>query len=184
MARVRCIGGPLVASIFLLLTSSERYPLLAADRFRRADSNADGRLDITDAIHSLDHLFRGSPAELCCQDAADVNDDGDVDVSDPVLTLLYLFRGAVAPPPPCGNSSSDCGEDPSADTLGRERYSPCPPLPPATPMLGAPRSPIRDPSVELRGTAGPGFVSAGESFASAAGRRLAVTGDVRHGSSR
>src|SRR5262245_36391933 len=51
-------------------------PLAAAERFRRADSNADGVLDITDAIHSLGYLFRGSPVQLICEDAADANDDG------------------------------------------------------------------------------------------------------------
>ena len=120
-------------------------PLAAAERFRRASSNADGVLDIADAIHSLGYFFRGSPDRVPREDAADANDDGGADLSDPVSTLLYLFRGAAVPPSPFVSTQADCGEDPSADVLGCESYTPCPPLPPAAPTLLAPGSRSRSP---------------------------------------
>src|SRR5262245_56552351 len=77
-------------------------PLAAGQRFRRGDSNADGKVDVTDAIHLLGFLFLGAPSQLPCPDSADSNDDGKLDISDPVRALGFLFQGAAAPPPPFG----------------------------------------------------------------------------------
>jgi hypothetical protein len=87
---------------------------LASDEaFRRGDSNADGKLDIADAIATLGYLFLGG-AELPCLDAADADDSGSLDISDAVRSLNYLFLGAEAPPAPGPDA---CGEDPTEDEL-------------------------------------------------------------------
>jgi len=74
-------------------------------RFIRGDTDADGEVNLTDAVTVLNALFRGSPAEPPCIDAADANADQDINISDAVYTLQYLFAGAKAPPEPfpgCG----------------------------------------------------------------------------------
>ena len=80
--------------------------------FIRGDSNGDLRIDISDAVTTLGHLFLGTE-DLYCPDAADANDDGTIDISDPVATLEFLFSGAGELPPPNGIP----GNDPTADSL-------------------------------------------------------------------
>ncbi len=89
-------------------------------RFRRGDTNASGRMDISDAILSLSHLFGGS-ADVECLDALDANDDGAVNISDPSYMLNYLFSSGRAPAAP----GAVCGVDPTADGLGCEKSSSC-----------------------------------------------------------
>ncbi len=91
----------------------------AADDFRRGDANADGAVDLSDAVRVLLHLFGGR--SLSCADAADANDSGVVDVADAIFTLSYLFAGGSAPASPW----SSCGPDPTADPLGCESFPPC-----------------------------------------------------------
>lgn len=94
--------------------------LLGGDaRFRRGDSNGDGKIDIADGVRILNALFLGTAA-LDCKDAADTNDSGDVDLSDGVAVFNFLFLGGAKPPSPGPN---DCGGDPTADTLICESYS-------------------------------------------------------------
>jgi hypothetical protein len=88
--------------------------------FRRADSNADGSVDISDAVTNLLYLFAGRE-EPSCLDGADANDDGEVDITDPIFLLGGLFTGGEAVPPPAGH----CGADPTADELTCEAYPPC-----------------------------------------------------------
>jgi hypothetical protein len=88
--------------------------------FRRADSNADGVVDISDGIETLSVLFLGKDKKDC-DDAFDSNDDGAVDLSDAVFTLNYLFLGGAALPQP----SPDCGEDATLDALGCNVYALC-----------------------------------------------------------
>jgi len=89
-------------------------------RFVRADSNADGELDISDAVHALNYLFVGGPAPSC-EASADSNGDQGVDISDPVYLLGYLFLGGSAPKSPF----PDCEIDPELDGLGCESFSAC-----------------------------------------------------------
>src|SRR4029453_2432409 len=89
--------------------------------FRRADSNADGRQDISHAIFTLGYLFLGEGRVLACERAADSNDDGLVNISDPIHTLAYLFGGGGPPPAPF----PDCGEDATPDALGCDAYPAC-----------------------------------------------------------
>ena len=76
------------------------------------DASQDSKLDLTDAVSVLNHLFLGVAEPLPCEggtfeDAGnrallDVNGDGKVDLSDPVHTLNYLFAGGS---PPSGGTS-------------------------------------------------------------------------------
>jgi len=88
--------------------------------FRRAEANADGRLDISDAIFILRYLFGAGSAPSCLK-AADVNDDGSVGIADPIALLSYLFAGGSPPSAPFPG----CGPDPTPDDLTCEEYPPC-----------------------------------------------------------
>jgi mannan endo-1,4-beta-mannosidase len=85
--------------------------LEAVERFRRADANCDGTVDVSDPVATLFRLFAGS-ASVCCLDAADSNDSGSVDLSDAIYTLRFTFSGGAAPPAPF----PDCGPDPTGDS--------------------------------------------------------------------
>jgi hypothetical protein len=62
------------------------------------DANADGRVDISDPVAILGHLFLGT--RLACPGAGEVNGDGKLDISDPVYLLGYLFLGEKPPADP------------------------------------------------------------------------------------
>lgn len=82
--------------------------------FRRGDANADGKLDLADAVSILGHLFLSGP-ESDCPDALDADDDGKLDLTDAVRILRHLFLGAAELPEPFGR----CGLDPTPeDGLG------------------------------------------------------------------
>ena len=91
-----------------------------AARFRRGDANADGVVDLADAIFTLNHLFRSGEAPVCT-DAADADDTVGLDLSDPIFLLDHLFRSGPGFQAP---GSSDCGDDPTPDALGDCRYPP------------------------------------------------------------
>jgi len=79
-----------------------------AVRYIRGDAVDDGKIDITDPIAVLEHLFRGTGGRgPRCRDAWDSNGDGWIDISDAVYLLLFLFMGGNAPPAPfpgCGST--------------------------------------------------------------------------------
>jgi hypothetical protein len=87
--------------------------------FLRGDANADGAVDISDAIAILGFLFLGTPNSLPCKVAADTNDSEGVDLSDSVFLLNYLFLGTAALVQPF----PDCGIDPTPDALGCDSYT-------------------------------------------------------------
>lgn len=89
--------------------------------FRRGDPNDDGWLDVSDAVTLLFHEFAGPSARLDCQKAGDINDDGALDISDPISLLRHLFLGEDPPAAP----AAVCATDPTADSLGCERYLAC-----------------------------------------------------------
>lgn len=89
----------------------------AAVAFERGDCRNDGRLNISDPIFLLEHLFQGG-GEPTCLSACDGNDDGSVDLSDAVSVLQYLFLGGSPVPPPSGA----CGPDPTPDGLSCEGF--------------------------------------------------------------
>jgi hypothetical protein len=84
-----------------------------SSRFIRGDSNGDARVDLSDAIGTLEEIFSGGPA-TACKDAADANDSGEFDISDPIYLLRHLFLGGPAPPAPF----PACGEDPGDEGDG------------------------------------------------------------------
>jgi hypothetical protein len=151
-----------VASIVLAgLTTA---PVSAAV-FQRGDANADGTVNISDAITVLGFLFLGSPAALHCEDAADVDDSGALNITDPVYLLGFLFLGGPAPPAPFGR----CGPDPTADVLGCAAFPPCPQKPQAL----AP--PVLDPPPAAAVSTGTIVLSG----SAAAGATVEVTGGAR-----
>lgn len=70
---------------------------------RPGDCNSDGRLDVSDPICLLGHLFFGKPASLPCADGGledsanisllDANGDEKIDLSDAIHDLKFLFIG-------------------------------------------------------------------------------------------
>jgi len=88
--------------------------------FERGDANADGVVDIADAVKVLNYLFGGGAA-FDCFDAADGNDDGKIDLADAVSVLAFLFAGAGPLPAPAGA----CGPDPTDDPLDCMTFPPC-----------------------------------------------------------
>ena len=88
--------------------------------FIRGDTSADGQVDISDAIHILNGLFR-SDTNFACRDAADVTDDQQLDLSDAISLLNFLFLNGPEPAAPL----RECGADPTPDSLGCRRFPGC-----------------------------------------------------------
>lgn len=88
--------------------------------FSRGDANADGNLNIADAVFVLGYLF-GSAERPSCVDAADANDDGETNIADAITMLGHLFGGAGPLPDPFGA----CGTDPTGDALVCAAFPPC-----------------------------------------------------------
>ncbi|MGH9363382.1 MAG: hypothetical protein ACRD2T_15850, partial [Thermoanaerobaculia bacterium] len=85
--------------------------------FLRGDSSWDFKLDLSDAVLTLNYLFLGAGPPRCL-DAADANDDGTLDISDPVGTLLFLYHTGSALPPPTGAPGRDPTPDDPLDCSG------------------------------------------------------------------
>jgi hypothetical protein len=94
-----------------------RVHVLGDPAFLRGDANLDGKLDLSDAVHTLSALFLGA-GPLACEDAADANDDGQLDISDPITILSFLFAGVDAAP----LASRIAAADATPDALTCERY--------------------------------------------------------------
>src|SRR5262245_21701457 len=65
---------------------------------KNGDVNADGFIDISDAVYLLSYKFQGGPEPkplVCEPDVAfhngDVNGSGEIDISDPIYLLTWLF---------------------------------------------------------------------------------------------
>jgi regulation of enolase protein 1 (concanavalin A-like superfamily) len=123
-AATRDFGEPRFEPLAARITGLSLGPLeppVIEPQYRRGDANADGKDDVSDAIHVLGFLFLGDPEDLSCAKSADSNDDGVVNIADPISFLGHLFLGTPAvPPEPYGT----CGQDPTADELVCETY-PC-----------------------------------------------------------
>ncbi len=94
--------------------------LVPPEVFRRGDANADGAIDIADAIFTLSYLF-AQAAPPACLDAADANDSGTLDIADAITTLSHLFAHGGDLPAPFGA----CGTDPTADEQDCGSFAPC-----------------------------------------------------------
>lgn len=110
--------GPLDSS-----DTAETSITITGVRFARGDADADGSINLTDAIVVLGFLFLGTRMPEC-MDAADADDDaGDnLALTDAIVILSWLFQGGPAPPEPTPSSGTyvaeDCGPDPTPDGLG------------------------------------------------------------------
>ncbi|MDO8508555.1 MAG: PKD domain-containing protein [Nanoarchaeota archaeon] len=109
-------------SVPLLVASDslEEVCIVSDMRFKRGDSDNSDKYDLTDAVRILGFLFLGSP-DPTCMDAADADDNGKVEITDGITLLGFLFLGTKPMPPPFTN----CGLDPTEDTLLECKDSPC-----------------------------------------------------------
>ncbi len=89
-------------------------------KFRRADADSSGSVDLTDAIFVLNFLFLAGVTPPC-MDAADSDDSGLLDLTDGIYSLNFQFLAGPRPPAP---GPEACDEDPTADDL--ECGSACP----------------------------------------------------------
>jgi hypothetical protein len=96
-------------------------PTCLGTRLIRGDSDANGAVNITDAVRILNVLFLGIGV-ITCDDAADADDNGAVNITDAVRILNVLFLGLGIIPPP-----NECGVDPTEDALtpGCASHPPC-----------------------------------------------------------
>ncbi|TFH65295.1 MAG: hypothetical protein E4G91_03005 [Candidatus Zixiibacteriota bacterium] len=69
---------------------------IAADTFLCGDPNADGSVDISDAVYLISYIFSGGAAPQPIL-AGDANHDGSVDISDAVYLIAYIFSGGPHP---------------------------------------------------------------------------------------
>jgi hypothetical protein len=90
-------------------------------RFVRGNSNADLKVDLSDAVVVLGHLFLGAPPSLSCQAAADFDDSGAIEITDAITLLQFLFLGGTSPEPPY----PFCGPDPTPGGLSCASFPPC-----------------------------------------------------------
>jgi hypothetical protein len=90
---------------------------LGMTRVVEGDANADGVVDVSDAVHTLGYLFSAQEETPACLRASDANDDGAIDISDAVYMLSFLFLGGSAPRHTLPEPSDD---DPFADRLSCE----------------------------------------------------------------
>lgn len=95
---------------------------IVATEFVRGDSNADGEINVADAVVTSLHLFSGREAPPCL-DAADADDNGELGITDPIALLGSLFLGGGDLPAPYPR----CGEDGTNDEFIC-RMSSCPRL--------------------------------------------------------
>jgi len=88
--------------------------------FIRGDANADGQINIADAVYILSYLFAGG-TEPSCFDAADTNDDGSLNLADAISLLGHLFGNTGPLPSPFPT----CGADPTEDEIPCDSFPPC-----------------------------------------------------------
>ena len=103
-----------VGEVFFSTADILVQPVVKPGFFIRADSNADGRLDISDPVQTLRWLFGPDGPGPVCIDPLDADDDGVVGLTDAIYTLSFLFQGG----PPPESPFPACGADPTGDGLG------------------------------------------------------------------
>ena len=77
------------------------FQVISSQGILCGDANNDGVVDLADAVHLLNFLFRSGPAPLLNLCVADADNDKEVSIGDVVYLLNYLFKDAVAPHPDC-----------------------------------------------------------------------------------
>jgi hypothetical protein len=93
----------------------------AEARFRRGDADGDGRVDLSDGVNLLNHIFLEGPRPRCA-DAADANDEGGLNLTTAVYLLNWLYLSGPPLPAP---GPLDCGADPTEDSLDCLQYEGC-----------------------------------------------------------
>jgi hypothetical protein len=111
-------GGAIAFTAAFSDGSSAVY--IAVTPFIRGDANADGAVDLSDAVSVLLRLFAGG-REPDCGKSSDADDSGEVEITDAVAVLEYLFLDGSCPVAPF----PACGIDGSSDGLTCESYGPC-----------------------------------------------------------
>ncbi|HVR75153.1 MAG TPA: hypothetical protein VMT52_12505, partial [Planctomycetota bacterium] len=114
------------ATCIMEVDNFEVRDLLLSEKpiFHRGDADANGEVQLTDAIRILGFLFLGGDA-ISCREAADADDNGEVQLTDAIRILGYLFLGSMVLPPP-GPPPAPCGPDPAESSdLGCEAYEAC-----------------------------------------------------------
>jgi hypothetical protein len=89
--------------------------------FRRGDADGDGELDIADGLFILFSLFVEGSRQPACAKSADARDDGALNVTDALVIVNYLFNHGA----PLAAPWSECGNDPTQDSLSCAQYAPC-----------------------------------------------------------
>lgn len=92
--------------------------------FKRGDANADGRMDLSDAVATLTYLFLGGGDPVPCFDAMDIDDDEKLNISDPIYSLSFQFLGGDRPLPVFNISFQGCGLDLTPERLPDEAQNP------------------------------------------------------------
>jgi hypothetical protein len=117
--RIEVLGNSSDGTMYLNLAEVQvlRSGGTVVPKFRRGDADGSGKLDLTDAISTLQYLYMGYEAPAC-KDAADTDDSGKLDLTDAISSLQYQFMGGT---PPADPGPTNCGPDP---TTGDE-YTEC-----------------------------------------------------------
>ncbi len=127
----RVPGGPVVinlVTIFPTLSAPTTWNsgtltlMPSSGVFIRGDCNDDASYDISDGVFLLGKLFPSGAATVPpCDSSCDGNDDGALDIADVVRLLETLFVASTPPLEP----PSDCGGDPTPDSLSCDSFAGC-----------------------------------------------------------
>lgn len=71
--------------------------VLAVPQYRCGDANADGSLNVADAVYVINYVFISGPSPYPRQ-AGDANASNTIDLADAVYIINYVFKGGL---PPC-----------------------------------------------------------------------------------
>jgi len=102
MLRRSVFGGLCLACIL----SGPRSAAGGDQAFLRGDSNADGRVSVSDALMTRRWLFNGELAPPCLE-AANADDDAWIDITDVVQILNAAFLGKFEIPSPFPETGTD-----------------------------------------------------------------------------
>ncbi len=87
--------------------------------FLRGDCNADGEMNVSDAILNISYQFR--EGVVPCELALDVDGTGTLSIADPIYHLNFMFLAGPAPPDPF----LGCGVGSAPSALSCLAFPPC-----------------------------------------------------------
>lgn len=86
--------------------------------FIRGDANGDFRVNLADAIVTIEFVFGNHEHHVSCLDAIDADDDGAITIDDGWYLIYYFFKGGPQPPAPFRSDGLWLlGDDPTPDQL-------------------------------------------------------------------